>query len=78
MATTKVSVAESGNLGMTLEDTEYGILIADVADGSVLAQGYPEVHPGMLLVSVRGQDVSLESARPGTRITHIIIHTVDS
>ena len=63
MATTKVSVAESGNVGMSLEDTEYGILIQDVADGSVLAQSYPEVHPGMLLMSVRGQDVSLESGK---------------
>jgi hypothetical protein len=63
MVTTKVSVTEAGQLGMMLEDTEYGILIANVANGSVLAQSYPEVHPGMLLVSVRGQDVSLESGK---------------
>jgi hypothetical protein len=62
MATTEVSIKEGGNLGMALEDTEYGILISDITEG-ILTQRYPEVHPGMLLVKVRDQDVSLASGK---------------
>jgi hypothetical protein len=62
MATTDVSVSESGELGLVLQDSEWGILIDDVKDG-ILTQRYPEVAPGLLLTKVRGQDVSLESGK---------------
>eukprot|EP01043_Picozoa_sp_COSAG02_P008604 COSAG02_NODE_279_length_25809_cov_21.674173_4_plen_312_part_00 len=62
MATTDVTVSEKEELGLVLEDSEWGILIDNVKEG-ILTQRYPEVAPGLLLTKVRGQDVSLESGK---------------
>ena len=65
MATTKVSITEQakdGEVKLVLDDTEWGILIAEVKDG-ILTQRYPEVAEGLLLTKVGGVDVSLGSGK---------------